>query len=307
MARLPRAPGGRYGAVKRLIVNADDFGWSEAVTAGILRAHRDGVVTSTTLMANLPGAAETLARAAQEAPRLAVGLHLNLTQGRPLAPPGAVEALLDGGGQLPPSLVTLAWRLRFSAPARRAAEREIDAQMLWAEVRGWQPSHVDGHKHVHLQPVLVAGVLAAARRHGIPAVRTTDEFRLPGVAGLLPREWGAAARARQWVLEHVGRRWGRAARLAIRDAGLATTDWFFGLRATGGVSTDLVEHLLRHAPSGTGELMVHPGLPETVPARPTRLAASRPRELEALCDPRVRRAAEAAGWTWATFEDLTHE
>jgi len=290
--------------VKRLIVNADDFGWSGAVTGGIIRAYREGLVTSTTLMANLEGAAEALARARQESPGLVIGLHLNLTEGRPLAPPGDVAPILDREGRLMPSLATLYRRLRLSGGARRAAARELETQVRWALDHGLRPSHLDSHKHVHQIPPLLPLVIDLARRHGIAAVRTTAELALPGVARFLPPGWSAAARVHQGALARIACRWGRRARRIVRGAGLATTDWFFGVRATGAISAELLEHLLRRAPEGTGELMVHPGETDPNPARPTRLAASRPRELAAVCDPRVRLAADAQGWTRATFKDL---
>jgi len=294
--------------VRRLIVNADDFGWSEAVTAGILKAHREGIVTSTTLMANLPGAEEALRRARREAPNLAVGIHLNLTEGRPVAPCDEVADILDAGGCFVRSLAALLRKVRFSRAARRAALREIEAQVLWARAHGLEPSHADSHKHVHLMPPLLPGVVEVARRQGIRAIRTTVEVRLPGLGRLLPTGWSTRDRLRQLLLRKIATRWGTRARPRVLEAGLATTDWFFGVRATGGISAALVEHLLRHAPEGTGELMVHPGLPDTRRGgRPTRLAESRPRELEALCDPRVRQAAGAGGWAWATYKDLDHD
>jgi len=293
--------------MRRLIVNADDFGWSEAVTSGILKGHREGVITSTTLMTNLPGAAEALDRARREAPGLAIGVHLNLTEGRPLAPREEVADLLDAAGRLPASLPALFAKMRNSAAARAAAEKELEAQLGWARDRGLEPSHVDSHKHVHLYPRLLPIVLAVARRHGVKAIRTTTEIRLPGLAAILPPTWGTVARIRQRLLAMVGRRWGLRGQNEVRQAGLATTDWFFGIRTTGGVSADLILHLLRHAPAGTGELMVHPGLPDVKPQRAGRLDESRPLELAAVCDPRVRRTADQEGWTWASYKDLNHD
>jgi predicted glycoside hydrolase/deacetylase ChbG (UPF0249 family) len=298
--------------MRRLIVNADDFGWSEAVTSGILLAHRDGIVTSTTLMTNLPGAEDALKRARREAPALAVGLHLNLTEGEPLAGADEVGPLLEGG-RFRRSLAGLIRLLRLSAAAREAAARELEAQVRWARDHGLEPCHIDSHKHVHLCPALLPAVIVLARRHGIRAIRTTAEVRLPGQTQLLPREWTMRDHLRQWAHARVARRWGLRAQAAVRQAGLATSDWFYGVRATGGVSADLLGHLLRHAPQGTGELMIHPGLPESEAAgqgevaRPTRLAASRPLELAAACEARVRRAAAELGWTWANYKDLCHD
>jgi predicted glycoside hydrolase/deacetylase ChbG (UPF0249 family) len=289
--------------VKRLIVNADDFGWSEAVTSGILRAHREGLLTSTTLMANLPGAAEALERARREAPGLGIGLHLNLTEGRPLTGDSAAS-LTDPQGRFTGALMTVARLVRTSEAARQAAESEWEAQIAWARDRDLRPTHLDGHKHVHLAPALLPIAISLARKYGIPAIRTTAEWRPAGIAKMLPREWGIRDRLRQLLLAWVGRRWGVAGRRAVRQAGLATTDWFFGVRATGGISADLIEYVLRNAPEGTGELMVHPGEAEAPPERPTRLAKSRPAELAALCDARCRRAAEENGWTLISYEGL---
>ena len=294
-------------AMKRLVINADDFGWSGAVTEGILGAHLRGIVTSTTLMANLEGAEEALARARREAPTLGIGLHLTLTEGRPLAPPAEVEALVDGGGRLRRSLAGLFCGVRRSRRIRQAVARELEAQAAWAHDHGLKITHLDSHKHVHLHPALLPEVIALARRHGVRAVRTTVETDFPNLGRLLPKQWGTRERVAQWVRARMARRWGRAAQRAVRQAGLITTDWFFGVRATGGLSGPLLCHLMRHAPGGTGEVMAHPGLSEDRGARTTRLAESRPRELEAVEDPAVRAAAEARGWRLVTFEELTRE
>jgi len=293
--------------MKRLIVNADDFGWSEAVTCGTIQAHHDGVLTSTTVMANAPGAAQALERARREAPMLVVGLHLNLTEGRPLAPTPEVAPLLDGEGRFRESLVGLFTRAPLSAEVRSAARRELEAQIIWARDHGLRAFHLDSHKHVHMCPALLPVVIELARRHGIDAVRTTTEIDVAGLGRFLPSHWGVKERLRQWVYGRVARRWGVRARRAVRDAGLLTTDWFFGVRATGGISAGLLEHVMRIAPEGTGEIMVHPGLAEEGDGRRGRLDEARPAELQALCDPGVRRAAEREGWGWVSYKELGHD
>jgi hopanoid biosynthesis associated protein HpnK len=293
--------------MKRLIINADDFGWSEAVTSGILRAHREGVLTSTTLMTNLDGAEQALARARQEAPRLAIGVHLNLTEGRPVGPKEAVAPLAGEDGEFRFSLAALFLAVRRSAEVRQAVAAELAAQMAWAGQHGFEPSHVDGHRHVHLHPAVLPLVIVGARACGIRAIRTTAEWRLPQIARFLPSEWGVADRVRQCLLARIARRWGVRAQTIARGMGLATTDWFFGVRATGGISAEVLRQVLRLAPEGAGEIMVHPGLVDPDSRRPGRLRESRPRELAALCDPGVRAAAEECGWTWATYKDLNHD
>ena len=293
--------------MKRLIVNADDLGWSETVTGGILRAHRQGIVTSTTLLVNLPGSEDALDRVRREAPALAVGVHLNLTEGRPLLPAAEVRPLADRRGRLRPGLARLFLKARLSRAARAAIEREFDAQVQWAFDHGLKPTHLDGHKHVHEYPAILPLVIAVAKRHGIRAVRTTAEVRPRGLAALLPQEWGLGARLAQRARARTARRWGRRAQRIVRREGLATADWFFGVRATGGISAALIECLLREAPDATGELMVHPGLAEAAGAPPSRLTTSRPRELEALCDEHVRQTVYALGWSLATYAEVAHE
>lgn len=293
--------------MRRLIVNADDLGWSVAVTSGIIQAHREGIVTSATVMANAPGAGDALERARREAPALALGLHLNLTEGRPLAPPRKIAPLVDRGGGFRRSLLRLFVRARLSAEVRSAARLELEAQVLWARGHGLEPSHLDGHKHVHMYPALVPTVIELARSHGIRAIRTTAELPVAGLGRFLPRRWRARDRLRQWLYARAVHRWGVAAREAVREAGLCTTDWFFGVRATGGMSAALLEHLLRIAPGGLGEIMVHPGLKDEAIGWPTRLAETRPAELEALCDPRVRQAVEREGWELVSYKEPRHD
>jgi predicted glycoside hydrolase/deacetylase ChbG (UPF0249 family) len=183
--------------------------------------------------------------------------------------------------------------------------QELAAQAAWAGDHGFAPSHLDSHKHVHLHPSILPEVVALARRHGVRAVRTAAEIRLPHVGRLLPAGWGLGHRTAQWLRARLVRRWGLWAQSAVRREGLVTTDWFFGVRATGGVSARLLIRLLEAAPDGTGEVMVHPGLAEERSARPTRLADSRPLELQAVCDSEVRRALQAHGWGLTNYAEMS--
>ena len=293
--------------MKRLIVNADDFGWSEAVNEGILQSHLDGIVTSTTLMTNLPGAAAALSRARCEAPSLGIGLHLNLTEGTPLSKGDQVVPIVDELGNLRRSLVALFQGACLSGAVRKAIGRELEAQAAWASDHHMKPSHIDSHKHVHLHPVILRQVIAIARRHGIGAVRTTAETGLPSIGSFLPRDWSWQRRFAQWMRAGQAKLGGLAARRLVRRSALLTTDWFFGVRTTGGVSPEVVKHLLENAPAGTGELMVHVGLADDTSARPTRLTGSRLRELESVTRSDVKEKVLTAAWQLITFKELTSE
>jgi len=281
--------------MKRLIVNADDFGWSEVVNRGIVEAYRNGIVTSTTLLAN--GAAfDDAVRLARQERRLGVGVHLNLSDGAPLLPRWEVPSLVNEQGHFfggPMKLVArmLAGRLRAAE-----VETEWDAQIGKVEKAGIQPTHLDGHKHVHMLPALFPIALRVARRHAIPAVRVSIEHFL-GWNGTLRRNrrstlailtQHARARALNWMATD--------ARAEVERAGLACPEFFCGLTQTGFLDANELETILWNLPEGTSELMCHPGYRDAgVAASSTRLQMHRERELEGLKDVRLRKVIAAAG------------
>ncbi len=145
--------------VRRLIVNADDFGLTPGVSAGILLAHRRGIVTSTTVLVTAALDRALLARALDSA--LGIGLHVNLTLGRALTGP---SSLTDAGGRFVRDP-----RLAAARARRRDVEAEVEAQVeRFLTVLGRRPTHLDSHHHVGLHPPVDEVILAAARRLGVP-------------------------------------------------------------------------------------------------------------------------------------------
>ncbi|HWI60281.1 MAG TPA: carbohydrate deacetylase [Symbiobacteriaceae bacterium] len=143
--------------MKRLIINADDLGLSEGANLGILRAHQTGIVTSATVMMNMPGAVAALSLARQH-PSLGVGIHLTLTGGRPLSPD--VPSLTDADGS---------FLKNASSPKRDELECELRAQVEAFLASGLTPTHLDSHHHVHLQiPAVAAIVLGLAEELKVP-------------------------------------------------------------------------------------------------------------------------------------------
>src|SRR4051812_30971879 len=174
-------------AVRQLVVNADDLGISRGVNRGIIQAHRDGLVTSASLMANLPSAEDALARAAA-CPDLDLGLHLTLTAGRPLSRPDRVPSLVDADGSFH-LLGTLLARLSLGQVRADDLTRELTAQAEWALRRGVRPSHLDSHHHIHTHPRVAPIVIGLARQHGIGWVRCPVERGLsPSLLGLPPKD-----------------------------------------------------------------------------------------------------------------------
>jgi predicted glycoside hydrolase/deacetylase ChbG (UPF0249 family) len=251
----------------KLIVNADDFGYSERISAGIVRAHKSGIVTATTLMTNTrhTDAAADLARAT---PSLDVGVHLVVTFDRPLADVELIRTLVDRDG-------------RFFRPIE-LLERDIDREEALVEYRaqfrrardllGREPTHVDTHHWVHDHPALEWAI------------------------GEVVRETGAAVRIHS-----------DEQRDRLRARGVRTPDHFVReFQHDGNVDVDSLLALLERiaTKSGTTELMCHPGEPDEGLAHRSGYARERGIELATLTDPRVRAAVRDLGITLATFADV---
>ena len=254
----------------RVILNADDLGLSADVNAAIEQAHRDGVLTAASLMVGEPAAAAGIALARRN-PRLAVGLHLTLTDGTPTLPPDSIPALVRPDGRFRDDMPGLGLTLATSAAARAQLRAEVAAQLAAFRATGLPCDHLNAHKHFHLHPVIAAIAFRAAAAAGIRAVRIPWE-----PPALVP----SAGRA-LWPLT----RWLRL--LAARH-GLRAPDRVVGLRWTGHVTADRLAAILPRLPAGTTEIYLHPatapGFPGAAPGY------DYPGELAALLDPRVRAA-----------------
>lgn len=264
--------------MKRLVVNADDFGLSAGVNRGILEAHAAGVVTSASLMVNTPGFADAAAAVrGGGAPRLGVGLHLNLTIGAPASPPESVPSLCgrDGRLQSHASLVARALAGRLVA---REVEQESAAQIARARAAGVTLTHLDGHLHAHALPGVWRPVLAAARAAGIDVVRVPLE---PAAA----IAWRPFAAVGQVLLS-------TAYRIAASGGDGSVprhASHFVGFALTGrrDFKTRLLALLDQLGP-GVTELMVHPGYVDPDLAEWARYVAGREVELAALLSAEVR-------------------
>ncbi|HEY7063731.1 MAG TPA: ChbG/HpnK family deacetylase [Chloroflexota bacterium] len=285
---IPGAP-----PFRALIVNADDFGLSPGVNAGVLAAHRDGLVTSATLMANMPDAAAAVATAP---PTLALGLHLNLTSGEPCAGAARVPTLVDGSGRFL-SFGRLMGTLSLGRVQRGHLEREIAAQLERALALGARLDHLDGHHHVHLHPAVRPIALRLAAAYRVGAVRCPVEAA-PGLGGER-----AGDRARRLAIGA----WARRLRRHVAAAGLRTTDHFRGLALGLAFDTPALMTLLRHLPSGLTELMVHPGNPDAALRQRTSYADGRNCELAALTAPAAVDLVRTCGIRLTSYREAMAE
>ena len=259
---------------KQLVVNADDFGFTPDVNRGIVAAHRTGILTATTLMAN-GSAFDDALRLARETPTLDIGCHLVLVGG-----PSLVT-----GKTLPLSVTQL-----LTALARREIRPydELSAQVRHILAAGIRPTHLDTHKHTHLAPPVLDAVARIGEEFGIRWVRRPFDFPLTALRGTVPR----LKRVTSDALGLLRRRFHRV----LTRHGCRTTDHFAGFQITGRFRTAELVQLLEMLPEGSTELMCHPGYcEETLRRERTRLKESRALELQALVAPETRAAIESKG------------
>lgn len=277
---------------KCAIINADDFGFSEGISRGIVQAHLDGLVTSTTMAANMPAAAGCVGML-RDLPRLGVGLHLNCTQGPALSSRGKAELAGPDGTMNFTAAGIIRACIRHPALVG-AVEAEFDAQIHWALEHGLKPTHVDTHRHSHAFYPIFKAICRLCGRYDIPLIRRHRE-RLPG-------SWPAAP-AKQRRVSSVLSVLGWLNYRTRCDIFKTTGTW--GVAHTGVIDADWLALVAARLPAGVTEIMVHPGLPsDDLDASATRLLASRQVELAGLCSASVRQAFVNNGVRLINYGDL---
>jgi hopanoid biosynthesis associated protein HpnK len=281
--------------VRNLIVNADDLGWTAGVNRGIAEAHRNGIVTSASLLANgvaFAGGVEL----ARGNPRLSVGVHLNLSDGVPVAGREAVPSLVGETGDLVGGPESWLLKIAMRGLVAGEVEKEWGAQIRKVRDAGVRVTHLDGHKHVHMLPGLFEIALRLAKRNGIGAIRVSHEASSLRTALSAGAELRASAVLKQGVQARGLKLLARDAREKAERAGISTSDYFCGIAQTGELTKEGIARMLRNLPEGTTELMCHPGyVDEELRATSTRLQGSREKEVEILTDPAIRNLVASQG------------
>lgn len=278
-----------------LIFTADDFGRDEAINRAVLRAHRDGVLTSASLM--VAGAAFDHAVAlARATPTLAVGLHVVAVDGPSVLGHAALPHITDPAGRFPADPYGLGIRYQFSAVARAELARELEAQFERFAATGLPLAHADGHYHMHMHPAILPMFLRLAETFGASGFRLLDDdLRL--ALGYDPSR--RILKALWHVYYAALRRWGRA---HVAQSALARADNVYGLYQTGRLSESYLLHLLERIPPSVrvAEIYGHPSERDLgEPGGPN------PGDLAALLSPRVRERVEQMGARLISYRDLT--
>jgi hopanoid biosynthesis associated protein HpnK len=260
----------------RLIVNADDFGLTSGVNRAIAELHNAGLVTSASLMARAAASEEAI-ELARLMPTLGVGCHVVLVDGEPVLPAHRIPTLVDRKtGRFPNSLGRFLGRL-FTGRIRSAEiEAEAAAQIALLRRHGLRLTHLDSHMHTHVFSTVLRSLLRAGRAAGIHAIRHPFEpdWAVRTAAGASPARVASLTVLR--VLES------RSRRILLRES-FVTTDGTIAMAGTGTLDASTLRSLLQKMPSGTWELVTHPGYNDAVLAKMnTRLRASRDVERQSL-------------------------
>lgn len=270
---------------RRLIVNADDFGRSRSINKAVIRAHREGILTSASLMVNEPDCAEAVALA-KETPKLGVGLHLALLCGRAGLPREKIAGLVNEQNEFTNNPVGAGFRYFVNRNLRAQLRAEIHEQFARFRATGLPLDHVNGHLHLHLHPTVFGILMQDAEQLGIRSMRLTREpfwMDVPLARGR--RLYRFAHAAIYFVLS-------RLALSGFRRRRLRHTQRVFGLLENDRVDEAYVLKLLNVLPPGDSELYSHPSLDKFK------------NEFDALVSPRVKALVEKLGIRLIRYQDL---
>lgn len=287
--------------MKELILNADDFGLTRGVNEGIIRAHREGILTSTTLMANGEAFEDAVERA-RATPNLGVGCHLVLIGGRAVAPREKIGSLADSDGCLPHSLATFMVRVSCGMIRRKHIERELRAQIDKIRGNGIEPSHLDTHKHTHVHPRVMEAVGKVADETGIRRIRNPFE-RLRDSLETTRRANGDFRQ--QITSATVARSMAPLFRSICRKYSISSPDRFLGVALTGHTNSAALRRMFDTIADGRTEIMLHPGVCDAELARTgSRLQRQREDEMEALLDQELKRVLAERDIRLISFQGL---
>ena len=276
---------GSASKTRRLIVNADDFGRSASINAAVIRAHKEGILTTASLMVN-GSACQEAVQLAHENPTLGVGLHLSLVCGRSTLKPTEIPGLVDNRYQFSNNPVGAGFRYFLDPDLRPQLRHEIHAQFDKFALTKLRLDHVNGHLNMHLHPAIFSILRRHARNLGIGHMRVTrDRFWLN--AGIAGGEW-------LYRISHalIFNLLSARARSDLKRQDIRHTHQVFGLLQNGRVDEEYVLKLLTRLPAGDSELYCHPSLDDFK------------HEYEALISPRIRQQVEAEGVRLIRYQDL---
>jgi chitin disaccharide deacetylase len=289
--------GAAKSPLKRIIVTGDDFGLAPPVNEAIVAAHRNGILTTASLMTGEPFFQDAVERARQH-PSLKVGLHLTLVEGRPTANPRQIPDLVDADGVFSSHLARAGFRFFFRPGIRKQLETEIRAQFEAFLKTGLALDHANAHNHMHLHPTILGLMLCAGKDYGLAAVRLPYEPPL--------RSWKASrtAMGSRFASSVFLFPWMNLMKARLRRAQVRYNSFFFGMADSGSMTSDRVLRIISHLPEGVSELGFHPATSRCAEIERTMPDYRHEEEFRALTNPSLHRAVQANNIQQISFSDL---
>lgn len=274
--------------IKELIINADDFGFSSGANRAIIKAWREGILTSASLMVTGAAFAEAVALA-RENPGLQVGLHLTLVQGEAALAHGGFPSLTDCRGRFPDDPVLAGMRYFFLKSLHKQLKAEIEGQIVRFSETGLPLSHIDGHLNIHMHPTVFDILLALMPKHGIGTFRLSRERLFVDLALSGRRAAGKAADA--FIFGRLAAR----CRPELDLRRISYTTEVKGLLNSGQMTRDYLLKALEHLQDGVTEIYFHPGCYPDELLRKRMPGYRHEEELAALTDREVRDKLRSLG------------
>lgn len=277
-----------YKKSKYLVINADDFGISNNINHGIQKSYSEGILTSTSIMAN-GQAFESAIDFCKENSGLGIGVHLALVDGKPLLDKNSVPTLVNSDGEFPASYLEFAKNLYMGKIDLSEIQKELDAQIKEVAGRGIKIGHLDSHQHVHHFPLVSDIVLALAKKHNIPWVRKVTSSNLgrrsPGII----------------ALNILANRLGRKA----KSMALRTTDKFLGAEVSGNLDEHYVSNAINMIRPGVTELMCHPGYADaSIDSTDTHWYLGREKDMSTLLSSDIKNLVKEHSITLTNYKEL---
>jgi hopanoid biosynthesis associated protein HpnK len=270
--------------MKKLIINGDDFALSPGANRGIIKCFKEGILTSTTLMAN-GSAFEEAIKLSRENPGLGIGLHLVLNGGKPVLSPEEIPTLVNKKGYFPSPYRQLISGIFWRKIEIKEVEKELRAQFEKATESGLKITHIDSHRHLHAYPPLLKIMVKLARAYGI------SKMRYPGEK-IFFKNFLNKQCSKMLLLKLMF----RLSRKSLLENKILTNEHFFGIFKAGNLTLEVFENILKSLPEGISEIMCHPGyVDEGIRKDSFYLIESREKEIEVLTSPPLRKLIKDSG------------
>jgi len=240
--------------MRRAIINADDFGLSEGINKGIIEGFHAGVLTSASLLVNMPGF-ENAVRLAKENPDISLGLHINIFRGLPVMPAGKVKTLLNNRGSFLESIFKIIRRLYLKQIDLQELELECGAQIRRALDRGLKIDHLDSEKHIHLLGGVYPAVVRSMQKYAIDKVRNINEYPYLYSLGKQDCLFRPGSFLKASVLQLLS----SSKKKINSEYSIKTADYSFGIFHTGRMTADKYMKLFSNLKEGVTEVICHPG------------------------------------------------